>query len=267
MDLTQPAATKPERNFGALKNFMHQSFVLRKAMLNASIRGKDIVACCAIYPVLHWLVSLWSQPASPEELETTRILSATIQWGGLLLFSSMMAIQTLRWQLEESYASDTLTLIGTRAWIFGNFTALLQITALFFTIHTATLMADATYHGQFADIPIQNWVVYYLNGIATLATALGFSMLWSVWLPKSMSFICVLLILSVWLNILREPFTFVLPPIFLLEAKGLLCKAGSNASFVANPGPWIITLCLACCYTAACLRAIPRRLVYRLLKA
>jgi hypothetical protein len=240
---------------------------IRRSMANAIASPTELGELFICYLVIHLATLWWANPLTAEEHETCRILSATIQWGALLLFASILSTQSLRWQLEESYAGHLLTLVSPGTWTAGNFLAVLQACTIQLAFHLVIIASDAALNGQLSIVPPIHWAIYAVNGIMTLACVIAVGMSWAIWLPKSSQPIYVIAILASWLNVVKEPLSLILPPIGILEAKGLLASEGTQASVTTDLAPWFLSLLIAVTYSGLALSALKKRRIFRMLRA
>ena len=227
-------------------------------LFRAIITPKELVAIGCLCPLIHLVVTHIVSPHTPEQFETARTLSATIQWGGMLLCCTLISLNTIRWQLEEGYAADLLTITTPRRWLIANWLAVWLACVTQLAFHLLTLMSDCLAHHQFGPIPLHHWSIYALNGALTLLAVTAGGIVFSLFATKNSGFIYLVVILAAWINYIPEPFSYLLPPIYLLDAKGLLVAAGSTASYAINTKGWVAAALTTLAYSVI-LNNIPSR--------
>ena len=231
-----------------------------------SMGKKEIIASLFIFPLLH--IGMWIiiSPQTKEEQEAYRLLSATIQWAVIILGSCIIGLNASRWQLDEGYAGDLLTYTTPKTWLWGNMLAAWGAGILQITSHTLTMWTETKIHMDINPIPNLNWAMYLTNGVLCIGTIIAAATSFGLITKKSLASIFIVIILLSWLNYIPDPISYLLPPIYILDAKGLLTAAGSTASYRANPGPLIATNMAALLYIIAIMMIHTNKSIIKKLK-
>jgi hypothetical protein len=242
--------------------------ITSKSLNGANTNWKQIGLVSLTLPFLHFLVFAVIKPETAYEIQNARLLGATLQQGLVFLFSAILGLQSIRWQLEEGYANSIFLDISPKQWLMGNYLNLATYSLLLSILVILTILGEHQFTQKTIGSPetIGHTFLFGLNiwlGSLTLITT---GLFWSIFFPKSTGFVFICITLSLWLGLIKEPLSYILPPINLLDAKGILIEELSNAKQTVNLSWWAILVIMTLTYNQVILQTITTKKIFKLLK-